>query len=192
MARLTYTKREVQIIQTKNPLVITDEEFLALYRKAFLRDKVEHIIHLGDIYPEIEKKVFSVDFIASHNDPADYEDNYPHPILCPTNRNTEARIMDMVCYLTGRAEWKKLMRCHLRTVAPYRLVFNYWLNEYVKDYVTTQLWENFFLGQKELERIIKQREISDFDELTYRTMVYFDRYVSLISSQSTEIQSVKE
>lgn len=178
MDRAIYTKREVQIIETKRPIEILDEEFLALYRKAYLRDKIEHIKHLGEVYPEIETRVFSDDFIASHNDPADREEIYPHPILCPANRNTEARIKDMVCYLTGRTEWTKSLLCQLRSDVPYRLVFNYWLDEYVKDYVTEQLWEQFFLGQKELERIIKLREISSFDELTYRAMFYFDQYTS--------------
>lgn len=178
MERFIYTKREMQIIQTKRPLAITDEEFLALYRKAFQRDKIEHIIHLGDVYPEIESRVCSNEFIAAHNDPADREDSYPHPILCPANRNTEARIKDLVCYLTGRMEWTKSLRHQLCIVVPYRLVFNYWLDEYVKDYVTEQLWEKFFLGQEELSQIIKLREISGIDELTYRAVVYFDRYTS--------------
>lgn len=175
MKRCIYTKREVQIIQTKRPLAITDQEFLALYHKAFLRDKISHINHLGDVYPEIESRVFSDDFIAAHNNPADREDYYPHPILCPANRNTEARIKDMVCYLTGRTDWPKSYRCQLRTVVPYRLVFNYWLDKFVRDYAADPLWESFFLGQEELSRIITLRKISGFDELTYRTMVYFDR-----------------
>lgn len=178
MKRYIYAKREVQIIQTKRPIPITDEEFLALYRKAFLRDKIGHIIHLENVYPEIGSRVFSDAFIAAHNNPADREDFYPHPILCPANRNTEAKIKDMVCYLTGRAEWTKSLQSYLRTVVPYRLVFNYWLDEFVRDYATEPLWEIFFLGQEELSQVVKLRKISGLDELTYRAMVYFDRYSS--------------
>lgn len=178
MKRCIYTKREVQIIQTKRPLAITDQEFLALYHKAFLRDKISHINHLGDVYPEIENRVFSDAFIAAHNNPADWEDFYPHPILCPADRNTEAKIKDMVCYLTGRLEWPESLQSHLRAVVPYWLVFNYWLDEFVRDYATDPLWEIFFLGQEELAQIVKLRKISGFDELTYRAMVYFDRYSS--------------
>lgn len=71
MKRFIYTKREVQIIRTKKTIAITDEEFLALFHKAFLRHKIEHINHLGNVYPEIELRVFSDDFIATHNNPAD-------------------------------------------------------------------------------------------------------------------------
>lgn len=174
MGRFIYTKREMQIIQTKRAIAITDEEFLALHHKAFQRDKVEDIIHLGNLYPEIESRVCSDEFIAAHNNPADRENSYPHPILCPANRNTEARIKDMVCYLTGRTEWTKSLRHQLCTIVPYRLVFNYWLDEYVKDYMTAQLWENFFLGQKELSEIIEKRRISCFEEFTYRAVNYFE------------------
>lgn len=176
MKRFIYTKREVQIIRTKKPIAITDEEFLALFHKAFLRHKIEHINHLGNVYPEIERRVFSDDFIATHNNPADREDSYLYPILCPGNRNTETRIKDMVYYLTGRTEWKQSFLRQLHTV-PYRLVFNYWLDEYVRDYMTVQLWENFFKGQDELSKIIEKRRISNFEELTYRTIDYFENLI---------------
>lgn len=176
MERFIYTKREVQIIRTKKPLEITDEEFLALFHKAFLRDKIEHMNHLGNVYPEIERRVFSDEFIAAHNNPADREDNYLYPILCPRNRNTEARIKDMVYYLTGRMEWKQSFFRQLHSI-PYRLVFNYRLDAYVKDYETEQLWENFFKGQDELSQIIEKRHISNFEELTHRAIDYFENLI---------------
>lgn len=82
----------------------------------------------------------------------------------------------MVYYLTGRTEWKQSFLWQLHTV-PYRLVFNYWLDEYVRDYMTVQLWENFFKGQDELSKIIEKRRISNFEELIYRTIDYFENLI---------------
>lgn len=177
MEKYIYTKREVQIIKTRRPLAISDEEFLSLFHKAFIRDNYTHINHLEDIYPEIAERVFSNDFIEKHENLADYEGKYIFPILCPTNRYTEGRIRDMVCYLTSAADWSGLLHRQLSTTIPYRLVFNYWLYEYVKDYDSVALWDSFFLGQDKLSKILRLRRITALDELAYRAMEYFDQHL---------------
>ena len=192
MKRYTYTEREVQIITSKRPLEISNEEFLALYSKAYRRDKIEDITHIGNVYPEIEDRVFSSEFMKKHDHPADYEDRYLRPIFCPADRNTEGRIRDMVCYLTSSLDWSKAMQQRLRTTVPYRLVFNYWLDEYVRDYEPAALWESFFTGQKELARILALRGIPSLDMLVYRTVDYFERYAPIDSARSAESATDRE
>lgn len=177
MRQYIYTKREVQIVKTQRPLVISDEEFLTLYRKAFMRDNIAHLNHLGNVYPDIEDRVFSDEFEKQHRDPADREEHYLHPIFCPTNRCTEGRIKDMVCYLTGAGDWSNSQQQQLCDTVPFRLVFNYWLDEYVKDYDAYALWNTYFLGQEKLSSVIALRGINGLDVLVYRTMEYYDRCV---------------
>ena len=177
MKRYRYTEREAQIIQSQQPMPISNEDFLSLYHKAFMRDDIKHINHLGKVYPEIESRVFSDEFMNRHCDPADREYLYPHPILCPTNRYTIGRIKDIVCYLTGGSDWSNSFRKQLCATVPYRLVFNYWLDEYVKDYDVNALWEAFCLGQEELSSVLELRRISSLDVLAYRAREYYDRDV---------------
>lgn len=180
MRRYAYTEREVLILTSKEPLEISDEEFLALYHKAHHRNSINFLKHLNHVYPEISDRVFSYDFIKNHLFTVDLEENYIYPILCPVNRTTEGRICNMVSYLTGKMRWPQSMRNRLYTTVPYRQVYNYYLDRYVKDFETEPLWEVFFLGQPELAQVIEKRRISSYEELVYRTMNYFDRYVQSI------------
>lgn len=177
MKAYTYTKREVQIIRSKRAIEITDEEFLAVYNKAYRRDHFNYIHHLGDVYPEIQDRVFSEQFSEQHRNPADHEHEYPFPIFCPSTRNTEGRIRDMTAYLLGRRSWTKAYQRSLSRLVPYRLVFHYGLDEYVKDYDADALWKNYFKGLDELARMIERRGISNLAELEYRAMEYFEMYL---------------
>lgn len=177
MKKYSYTKREVEILQSKKPIAITDEEFLAVYNKAFRRDHIHYILHLGDVYPEIEDRVFSDEFEEEHENLADRECQYLFPIFCPANRNTIGKIRNMTAYLLGTMDWTQIYMQRLNSLVPYRMVFNYWLDEYVRDYAEVPLWEDYFKGSKELSRMIELRGISGVDELGYRTWEYFERHV---------------
>lgn len=83
----------------------------------------------------------------------------------------------MVCYLTGAENWSTSLQRQLHTTVHYRLVFNYWLDEYVKDFDADALWNAFFLGQEELSKVIELRGITGLDVLVYRAVEYYDRYV---------------
>lgn len=176
MNQYIYTKREVQILKALSPLAITDEEFLALCHKAYRHDRMKHFRYLVDTYPDISDRVFSIDFMDQHKNTADREANYLYPILCPSNRHTEGRIKNMVCYLTGGLEWSESMQQTLYESVPYRLVFNYVIDEYVKDFDADALWDVFFLGQTQLSHMLHLRSIFSLDVLVYRAAEYFDRY----------------
>lgn len=175
MKKCSYTEREAKILKSEKPIPITDEEFLAIYHKAFQRDHLHYIKHLGNIYPDIEDRVFSDEFAEKHNDPADRECNYRFPILCPSDRYTVGRIRNMTAYLLGTVDWTLTYRKRLLSLVPSRLVFNYWLDEYVEDYDAVSLWEVYFKGTKKLAQMIEHRGITSLGELEYRTMEYFER-----------------
>ena len=171
----TYTKRELQVIKTATPLSITCEEYLAIYHKAFCRDKIQTLNHLADIYPEMAVLVFSDEFQENHGDPADMEGGCLHPVLLETTRYTQARVMDMVAYLLGKVEAPEEYAGRLRELVPFRLVFNYFTDEYVADFHAAPLWENYFLGRAELRRVLEIRSIKSLDELVVRASDYFER-----------------
>lgn len=175
MGTYTYTKREMQIIKRKQPMDITDEEFLAVYNKAYHRNHIKYIMHLGEVYPDIEEWVFSYEFEEQHNDPADRENIYMFPILCQSGRNTEGRIRNMTAYLLGKLDWTSEFRKRLYALVPYRLDYNYWLEEYVKNYEAVPLWEDYFKGHEELSHMIELHSISSLDELEYRASEYFEQ-----------------
>lgn len=83
----------------------------------------------------------------------------------------------MTAYLLGRRSWTKEYQRSLSRLVPYRLVFHYGLDEYVKDYDADALWENYFKGLGELARMIERRGISDLAELEYRAAEYFEMYL---------------
>lgn len=171
----TYTKRELKIIRTKKPLAISCEEYLAIYHKAFCRDRIQTINHLADIYPDMSELVFSDEFQENHRDPADREVCCRFPILLPTTRYTQARIMDMVAYLLGKLEAPKEYANQLHELVPFRLVFNFFTDEYVADFRAVPLWENYFLGREELRRVLELRSIGSLEELVMRACDYFER-----------------
>lgn len=171
----TYTKRELQIIRTKKPLAISCEEYLAIYHKAYCRDRIQTMNHLCGIYPEIAQEVISEEFEETHGDPADMEGCYRHPVLLETTRYTQARIMDMVAYLLGNLEAPKGYAKLLHELVPFRLVFNYFTDEYVADFRAAPLWENYFLGRAELRRVLELRSIRSLEELVVRACDYFER-----------------
>lgn len=170
----TYTKREIQIIKTKKPLSISCEEYLSIFHKAFCRNQIHILTHLWDIYPDMAKEVSSDEFEETHGDPADRESCCRFPILLPTMRCTQARIMDMVAYLLGKEEAPEEYIKRLHELVPFRLVFNYFLDEYVADFYAEPLWENYFLGLAELRRVLELRSIKSLDELIIRASDYFE------------------
>lgn len=171
----TYTKRELQIIRTKKPLSISCEEYLTIYHKAYCRDRIQTMNHLADIYPDMSELVFSDEFQENHIDPADLESGCRFPILLTTTRYTQARVMDMVAYLLGKVEAPKGYAKLLRELVPFRLVFNYFTDEYVADFRAAPLWENYFLGRAELRRVLELRSIRSLEELVVRACDYFER-----------------
>lgn len=186
MKEYTYTKRELQIIRTKEPLAIADEEILVLYNKAYRRNDLNCMNHLVDVYPDVSDRLLSFDFQLKIIE-STYEEQYIYPILCPTDTNSEGRIKNIVTYLTGQRDWPESLRKRLYDTIPYRLVFDYWLEEFVRDYEAAPLWEVYFTGQQELARPIKQRRITSLEELVYRTVNYFEHYNPNISAQSAEM-----
>ena len=87
---------------------------------------------------------------------------------------TERRIMDMVAYLFFRDRAPKGYKHRLRTAAlPYRLMFNYSLDRYQKDYDRQELWSNFFLRLPDLRHKIERYRIHSLMELEYRAAEYF-------------------
>ena len=82
--------------------------------------------------------------------------------------------MDMVAYLFSRDRAPKGYKHRLRTAAlSYRLMFNYALDRYQKDYDRQELWTNFFLRLPELQQRIEDRHIRSLMELEYRAAEYF-------------------
>lgn len=87
---------------------------------------------------------------------------------------TERRIMDMVAYLFSRDRAPKGYKHRLRTAAlSYRLMFNYSLDRYQKDYDRQELWSNFFLRLPDLRHKIERYRIHSLMELEYRAAEYF-------------------
>lgn len=170
-----YTKRELNIIRSKKPLSITCEEYLAVYHKAFCRNEIQTLNHLADIYQDMAVLVFSDEFQETHGDPADLEGDCPHPVLLETTRYTQARVMDMVAYLLGKVKAPEEYARWLHEVVPFRLVFNYFTDEFVADYHADPLWENYFWGRAELRRVLELRSIKSLDELVVRASDYFER-----------------
>ena len=83
----------------------------------------------------------------------------------------------MTAYLLGTLDWTLEFRRRLLSLVPYRLVFNYWLDEYVNDYDAVSLWEVYFMGSEKLSQIIIRRGISGLAELEYRAAEYFERRI---------------
>lgn len=154
---------------------ITCEEYLSIYHKSYCRNKIEVVNHLADIYPDMTVQVFSSEFEKTHGDPADREGCCPFPILLPTTRYTQGRVMDMVAYLLGQMEAPQEYAKQLCKQVPFRQVFNYFTDEYVADYCAEPLWEDFFLGQPKLHRVLELRSIGSLDELVVRAVDYFER-----------------
>ena len=171
----TYTKRELKIVKTKKPLPISCEEYLALYHKAFCRGRIQTLNHMIDTYPDIAELVVSEEFEETYRDPADMESGCLFPILLSTTRYTQARVMDMAAYLLGKVEAPEKYAKLLRELVPFRLVFNYFTEEYVEDFLAAPLWENYFLGRAELRRVLEVRSIGSLDELVTRAADYFER-----------------
>lgn len=128
-----------------------------------------------DIYPDISKEVFSTDFQENYGDPADQECSCRFPILLPTTRYTQARVMDMVAYLLGQVEAPKEYAKQLHELVSCRLVFNYFSDEYVEDFNAAPLWEDYFLGIAELRHVLELRSIGSLEELVSRACDYFER-----------------
>ena len=177
MKKCSYTQREAEILKSGKPMNIADEEFLSIFHKAFHRNQIQYINHMGKVYPEIENRVFSDEFIDKHNKPADRECDYLFPVLCPSDRYTVGKIRNMTAYLLGTLDWTLEFRRRLLSLVPYRLVFNYWLDEYVNDYDAVSLWEVYFMGSEKLSQIIIRRGISGLAELEYRAAEYFERRI---------------
>lgn len=175
MKASTYTKRELQVITTGTPLPISCEDYLAIYHKAFCRDEIQTLNHLADVYPDMAVLVFSDEFQETHGDPADMEGCCRHPVLLETTRYTQARVMDMTAYLLGKVYAPKMYSKRLCELVSYRLVFNYFTDEYVEDFLAAPLWEIYFLGQAELRRVLEKRSIRSLEELMVRACDYFER-----------------
>lgn len=97
------------------------------------------------------------------------------PVLLMTTRYTQARVKDMVAYLLGKLEAPHGYAKQLRELVSFRLVFNYYRDEYVADFYAALLWENYFLGQAELRRVLELRSIKSLEELVVRASDYFER-----------------
>lgn len=191
MKTYTYTKREISIIRRKKPISILDEEFLSIYHKAYCRGRIEVLHHMCDLYPEIAEKVSSNEFQAKIHDPADQEDCYRYPIVINTTRFTQARIMNMVAYLHGQTNAPDAYIEQLLTLVPYREVFNFITEEYVKDFLAAPLWENYFLGVEDLQHAVRQRSIKSLEELVDRASEFFERLIPEICSKYGIRQSMK-
>lgn len=174
MKAQTYTKRELHIIRSEKPLSITCEDYLALYHKAFCRDEIQTLNHLANVYPDMAVLVFSDEFQESHGNPADMEDCYQHPVLLDTTRYTQARVLDMVAYLLGRTKAPVKYARQLHELVPFRLVFNYFTDQYVADFLAVPLWEIYFSGRAELRRVLEKRSIKSLEELVVRACDYFE------------------
>lgn len=82
--------------------------------------------------------------------------------------------MNVVAYLLEKTTAPETYICQLIQQVPYRLVFNYFTDEYVKDFYTEKLWENFFFGAGELYRSIQSYSIRSLEELMVRASEYFE------------------
>ena len=106
--------------------------------------------HLADIYPDMTVQVFSSEFEETHGDPADREGCCPFPVLLTTTRYTQGRIMDMVAYLLGQAEAPQEYAKQLCKLVPFRLVFNYFTDEYVADFCAVPLIDGMYTYTSEI------------------------------------------
>lgn len=147
------------------------KKFLALYTEAQSKNDWSTLSLLETNY-----KSYFIDAVTAetaHNEPSDNEDAFPCPILSDTEFFTYRRIMNIVTYLTGSPELAERYRFYLEHVIIYTLRTNSDNKKY-RCYDSDSLWEKFFLRCVALATVIRQRKISDIDELVYRTQEYFE------------------
>lgn len=163
MRRLNVTRPQISL-----------EDFIYYYHIAHKRKNIRALNQLCDLYPELSAMAFQNDSLSKRYDPSEYDYYCWHPITLGSAYMTERRIMDMVAYLFSRDRAPKGYKHRLRTATlPYRLMFNYALHRYQKDYDRHELWTNFFLRLPELQQRIEGRHICSLMELEYRAAEYF-------------------
>ena len=153
---------------------ISLEDFIYYYHIAHKRKNIRALNQLCHLYPELSAVAFQNDFLSKRYDPSEYDYYRWHPITLESAYMTERRIMDMVAYLFFLDKAPKGYKHRLRTATlPCRLMFNYALDRYQKDYDRQELWSNFFLRLPELQQRIEDRRIRSLMELEFRAAEYF-------------------
>lgn len=176
MKKKTYTRHEINIIKSKEPMDIGDEEYLLLFNKAVNCGDIDVSTVLMEQYQDILDRTQDEDYLKRHSDPADREDYYMYPILIKTSRNTERRIENIITYLTGKMSISRRYITLLHRTVPYKEVFNYVTIKYDKDYLPEPLWSDYFLQVPEFKKIILLRSIKDLNELIQKSANYFEQY----------------
>lgn len=150
------------------------EEFLIYYHKAYQRDNIDAMNLLGDLYPDVGKLAFDLNYISKRADPADEEALFcRHPITVSSIHMTEARVLDMAAYLCGKTKAPAEFRVRLQTDIPFREVFNFAVDRFQRDYDRDALWDNLFMQVPEFEWLLEKRKIRSLMELEYRASEYF-------------------
>ena len=153
---------------------ISLEDFIYYYHIAHKRKNVCALNQLCHLYPELSAVAFQNNSLSNRYDPSECDYYRWHPITMGSAYMTERRIMDMVAYLFSQDKAPRGYKRRLRTTAiHYRLMFNYSLDRYQKDYDRHELWVNFFLRLPELQQRIEGHRIRSLMELEYRAAEYF-------------------
>ena len=153
---------------------ISLEDFIYYYHIAHKRKNIRALNQLCHLYPDLSVMAFQNDSLSKRYDPSEYDYYCWHPITLGSAYMTERRIMDMVAYLFSRDRAPNGYKHRLRTAAlSYRLMFNYSLDRYQKDYDRQELWSNFFLRLPDLRHKIERYRIHSLMELEYRAAEYF-------------------
>lgn len=153
---------------------ISVEDFRFFYKKAFDRDNLDAIKQLCDKYPQTALLALDEEYIDKINPQSDEEFRCECPIILSDNRMTERHVMNIVSYLLGLCKAPKQYKDYLKDVS-FHEIFNYFTDRYEKDYDKNSLWNDFFMKQPELKRVIEHRHIYDIEELIYHAYEYFEK-----------------
>ena len=132
---------------------------------------------MGEDYPHWANQFIDPNGLERHPPAEDCGEWDIHPILSPSTRMTERRILDMVAYLLCRETAPRIYRERLRSSnIPSRQFFNYALDRYQEDFDRDALWKEYFLKQPSVAQICRHRRIDTLDELEQHAEDYFGIY----------------
>ena len=150
------------------------EEFMYYCGIAHDRGNTDAFNQLCRKYPELADRFTEESGRLARQHREDRSEQEIHPIVEPSSRMTQRRVLDMVAYLLGQERAPRRYREELeKRKIPYRVVFNYHLDRFRMDYEREALWSDYFCSLPELRRVLEYRRIASLTELEYRSSEYF-------------------
>lgn len=173
METFDYSVREQLIIDSKESVPISYQEFLTLFNKVFLNDEYDNIIALQEHYPEYVE-MYAED--KRNMEIGEDEDAYKHPILADTSHFTSGRVLDLIEYLLGNSFNKKRekYRGKLEKNIKFRTFYNFIHYREQKGYDPDSLWYTLFQKDPELQTRLNRLHIKSFHELVFRATEYYE------------------